>query len=87
MTDKGTVGPIIGSYIIQSHLGWRWTAWITMIMSAFFTIALYLITPETCEHVLLKRKAQRLRHERQDWCLHAESETQNIDIHQLVTKY
>ncbi|KAM0135024.1 hypothetical protein ACHAQE_006646 [Botrytis cinerea] len=33
-------GPIGGNFITQSHLGWRWTAWITMILAAGFgTIA------------------------------------------------
>ncbi len=31
-------GPIAGEFITKSYLGWRWTAWITMIVSAFFGI-------------------------------------------------
>ncbi|KAJ5152480.1 Major facilitator superfamily domain general substrate transporter [Penicillium capsulatum] len=31
-------GPIVGGFIVESHLGWRWTAWITMIPASFFGI-------------------------------------------------
>ena len=30
-------GPIVGSYLTQSSLGWRWTAWITLIIGALVT--------------------------------------------------
>ncbi|ERF72093.1 hypothetical protein EPUS_09447 [Endocarpon pusillum Z07020] len=80
-------GPIIGSFITQSHLGWRWMAWITMIMAALFTFLAWITTPETFEPTLLKWKAERLRHERKDWSLHAKSEEQKLDMRALLTKY
>lgn len=46
-----TLGPIIGTYITDS-LGWRWTAWITLLMAAFFGIPAYLVVPETYVPVL-----------------------------------
>ncbi|RDW72927.1 hypothetical protein BP6252_06834 [Coleophoma cylindrospora] len=80
-------GPVIGSFITESYLGWRWTAWITLIMSVFFSLLALITTPETFEPTLLRWKAQRLRHETQDWSLHAKSEEQNIDMNSLLTKY
>ena len=80
-------GPVIGSFITQSHLGWRWTAWITMIMATLFTFLAWITTPETFEPTLLKRKAESLRHERKDWSLHAKSEEHKVDMRALLTKY
>lgn len=80
-------GPILGSFITQSYLGWRWTAWITLIFSTPATLFCYLVTPETFEPVLLQWKAAKLRHETKDWALHAKSEEQKVDMHSLLTKY
>ena len=33
---RPVAGPIVGSFITESYLGWRWTAWLTLIMSAVF---------------------------------------------------
>jgi MFS transporter, DHA1 family, multidrug resistance protein len=49
-----TLGPVIGTYI-TTNLGWRWTAWITLIMAAFFGIPAFLIVPETYVPVLKKQ--------------------------------
>ena len=74
------LGPIIGSFITQSYLGWRWVFWIMMIFSGFCWVLIELFMPETFAPVLLMRKAKRLRkldpegnkdlyapHERSDW--------------------
>lgn len=81
------VGPVMGSFITTSYLGWRWTAWITLIMAAFFTFIAWLVTPETQEATLLKWKAQRLRHETRDWALHSKSEEMKMDTNTLINKY
>jgi hypothetical protein len=62
-------GPIVGEFIIKSYLGWRCTAWITLIMAAFIGILGLLTVPETFAPVLLKRKAEKLRHETKNWAL------------------
>ncbi|KAK7993930.1 Wyosine base formation [Apiospora arundinis] len=53
-------GPIVGS-VVTAHLGWRWSAWITLICSVVFGTAAFLVTPETSEMTILQRRAQRLR--------------------------
>ncbi|KAI5275329.1 MFS general substrate transporter [Aureobasidium subglaciale] len=80
-------GPVVGSFITYSYLGWRWTAWITLIMSAFFTIVAYLLTPETYEPILLSWKAEKLRHETKDWALHSKSEEDPLNYDTIVNKY
>jgi DHA1 family multidrug resistance protein-like MFS transporter len=53
-------GPIVGSFTVQSHLGWPWTAWFTMILAGFTGILACTFVPETYEPELIKRKAKRL---------------------------
>jgi DHA1 family multidrug resistance protein-like MFS transporter len=55
-----TLGPILGSMIVESHLGWRWTAWVTLIVAIPAGLLALLIIPETYEPVLLERKARKL---------------------------
>ena len=55
-----TLGPILGSMIVESHLGWRWIAWVTLIVAVPAGVAAQLFLPETYEPVLLERKAKRL---------------------------
>lgn len=81
------VGPIAGSFITESSLGWRWTAWITLIVSVVLTGLAWLVTPETFAPLLLRWKAKRLRYSTKDWALHAQSEEQEIDFRTLATKY
>lgn len=55
-----TLGPIVGSFAVNSHLGWPWTAWFTMIIGATSGILAFTFVPETYKPVLIKRKAKRL---------------------------
>ncbi|KAK5133776.1 hypothetical protein LTR08_007426 [Meristemomyces frigidus] len=82
------VGPIVGEFTVKNlHLGWRWTAWFTMIMAAvFFVIALPTI-PETLAPMILKRKAARLRVETKNWALHSKLEEEPVQVGALVRKY
>jgi MFS transporter, DHA1 family, multidrug resistance protein len=55
-----TLGPILGSIIVGSHLGWRWIAWVTLIVAVPMGVVLFLFVPETYVPVLLERKAKKL---------------------------
>ncbi|KAI5367264.1 putative major facilitator superfamily, MFS transporter superfamily [Septoria linicola] len=56
------LGPIIGGYIAQSsQLSWRWTEWITLIISGLVLCLVIAFQPETYPQTLLKWKAQHLR--------------------------
>ncbi|KAN0061677.1 hypothetical protein ACQY0O_005668 [Thecaphora frezii] len=76
------LGPIIGSFVTQSFLGWRWVFWLMMIFAGAVWLLTLVLLPETFAPVLLVRKAKRLRrldpvananlyapHERTDWSL------------------
>jgi len=55
------VGPVIGGYIAQHLDTWRWTEWITLIMSGLVLFLVIFFLPETYPPVLLKWKAKHLR--------------------------
>ncbi|RVX68845.1 hypothetical protein B0A52_07500 [Exophiala mesophila] len=81
------VGPIIGGFITQSYLGWRWTAWITLIMTALFGAIGFFLIPETSAARILQIKAKRLRYQTKNWALHAKADENRITAKTLITVY
>lgn len=62
-------GPLIGGFVF-ADLGWRWTAWIVLILAGT-SVAMLLTVKETYPPIILKRKAARMRKEMDDprwWC-------------------
>ncbi|KAH8172846.1 major facilitator superfamily protein [Sarocladium implicatum] len=57
-----TVAPVIGGYVAES-IGWRWTAWLTVIPATIVLGMMVLLNRETSHHVLIKRKTDKLRKE------------------------
>ena len=80
-------GPIMGGFITQSYLGWRWTAWITFIMAAFFGPLALFICSESYAPVLLQRKAAKIRFETKNWAIHAPADENQINASAIVSKY
>lgn len=80
-------GPIAGGFITQSYLGWRWTAWITLIMVAFFGAIALIFVKESYPPVLLSRKAAKIRFETKNWAIHAKSDEQKTGIYEIMVKY
>ena len=80
-------GPIVGGFITMSHLGWRWTEYITAIMAFFFSSIGYLVVPETFESTLLSKRAQQRRAETNNWSLHAKAEEKVVSMRDIATRY
>ncbi|TID14282.1 polyamine transporter 2 [Venturia nashicola] len=57
-------GPIIGS-IVEERAGRAWISWVTLIAGVVFGVPAFLVTPETQESVILKRKSRKLSKERE----------------------
>jgi len=56
------IAPIAGGWIVSnSHLGWRWTEWVTLIISGAVFLLSFCLLPETYLPVLLDWKAAQLR--------------------------
>ncbi|OXV09335.1 hypothetical protein Egran_02901 [Elaphomyces granulatus] len=80
-------GPILGGFIVQSYLGWRWTAWITVIGASFFGIIALFVVPESYAPVLHQRRAARLRLETRNWALHSSLDEYRPTFKDIAVKY
>lgn len=80
------MAPSIGGLIIESHLGWRWTQWIIVILSfiSFFVNLLFL--NETYPPIILVSKAVSLRHKSRNWTIHAKQEEIDTNFRLLLTQ-
>jgi DHA1 family multidrug resistance protein-like MFS transporter len=80
------VAPFIGGFITISHLGWRWTEYISSIMgwTAFVLLAYFL--EETYPPVVLVQKAAELRRRTKNWGIHAKQEEIEVDFKELIVK-
>lgn len=82
------MGPVVGEFTTKNEtLGWRWTAWFTMIMAAVFFVPSIFIVPETLAPVILQRRAARLRTETRNWALHSKLDEDPVTFHALLRKY
>lgn len=81
-----TLAPIFSGFVVEK-LGWRWTAWLTLIYCGVLSFVGLFTIHETFEPVLLARKAKRLRFATQNFALHAKFEEQPVDVKVLVHKY
>jgi hypothetical protein len=83
------IAPIASGWIAESpNLGWRWTEWITLIISAPAVVLAVLFLPETYLPVLLDWKAIGLRRatgDRRYVLEHAESNTFKTRIKKGLT--
>ncbi|KAL1884382.1 hypothetical protein VTK73DRAFT_76 [Phialemonium thermophilum] len=80
------LAPFVGGFIVDSHLGWRWTEYLVAIMGfAAFGLDL-LFLEETYPPVILVGKAAELRRRTLNWGIHAKQEEIEVDFRELVTK-
>lgn len=66
--------------VSQSHLGWRWTEYLTVILTSVILLFDIIYLPETFAPVILTRKATRLRLQTGRWALHSRQETVQYTI-------
>jgi multidrug resistance protein len=81
------VAPVVGGAIVMSHLGWRWTQFITGILMLVVLFLAVLLTDETYAPVLLEKKAQKLRIKTGNWALHSKHEEWDVGIKEIAEKY
>ncbi|KAK2745389.1 hypothetical protein FQN57_003732 [Myotisia sp. PD_48] len=79
--------PIIGGFIVNSSLGWRWTAWVTLFLDVFLGVLATFTLPETFAPVILQRRAAKLRLETRNWALHSKLDEQRLSLKDIVNKY
>ncbi|KAM5539116.1 hypothetical protein V8D89_007339 [Ganoderma adspersum] len=74
-------GPIVGGWVAQSPLGWRFSFWIMFIISALNALGCIFITPETFSPVLLRHRARKLTKESDGEAIHVS----RFDINRAVS--
>jgi MFS transporter, DHA1 family, multidrug resistance protein len=80
------LGPFIGGFIVTSHLGWRWTAYVSSIMGFISFGLIVLFLRESYPPVVLVAKARELRRRTKNWGIHAKQEEVEVDVRELITK-
>ncbi|KAK9329386.1 major facilitator superfamily domain-containing protein [Lipomyces starkeyi] len=80
------IAPVVGGFIVNSYLGWRWSEYITMIWGFFCFALIVLFVEETYAPVILVRKAAKLRRVTGNWGIHARLEQTELDFQGLIEK-
>jgi len=80
-------GPIAGGFLTQSHLGWRWTAWLTLIMATVSGITALFFCHESYAPVILQRRATTRRFETKNWAIHAPIDENPVNFAEISQKY
>lgn len=80
-------GPIAGGFITESHLGWRWTSWITLIMAAFLGGFGFFVIPETSAARILQLRAKRLRMETGNTQYYSQADENKLTLNTVVNVY
>lgn len=71
----------------MSHLGWRWTQWLTLIFALAFVLLYFLTVPETYPPVLLSQRARKIRFETHNWAIHAKADEKQINMRDIGRVY
>ncbi|KAF4964376.1 hypothetical protein FSARC_7675 [Fusarium sarcochroum] len=80
------LAPFIGGFIVESHLGWRWTEYLASIMGFTALILDVIFLEETYPPIILVSKAADLRRRTKNWGIHAKQEEIEVDFKELVQK-
>jgi DHA1 family multidrug resistance protein-like MFS transporter len=81
------ISPIVGGFITESYLGWRWTEYITGIMGALAFILDLFFLEETYLKTILTKRAGHIRTETQNFAIHHISEEESIDFNDLFHRH
>ncbi|ANB11822.1 Tpo1p [Sugiyamaella lignohabitans] len=80
------LAPVVGGFIVNSYLGWRWTEYITGIMAAVALLSCVFLYEETYHPMILVQKAKLIRKATGNQLVYAPHEQVEIDMAELVTK-
>ncbi|KAL5410931.1 hypothetical protein PMIN03_005172 [Paraphaeosphaeria minitans] len=80
------MAPFIGGFIVTSHLGWRWTMYISSIMGWLAFALIVLFMEETYPPQILVGKAAELRRRTLNWGIHAKQEEIEVDLKELIAR-
>jgi multidrug resistance protein len=86
MNIGSIIAPIAGAYIVDRY-GWRWTAWVTLILCGVVGVHAALLLRESSHNRILMRRAARLRRETNNMNLRARAEMASLEPQVLLRKY
>ncbi|KAJ5894854.1 hypothetical protein N7495_006545 [Penicillium taxi] len=86
MNFGSIVGPIAGAFIVD-QIGWRWTAWVTLMLFGAVSILCIFLLKESSHNRILMQRAARLRRETGNNNLRASAEMISQDPVVLFQKY
>lgn len=81
------ISPIVGAFITESYLGWRWTEYITGIMGALALILDILFLEETYLKTLLQKRAANIRKQTGNFAIHHISEEEVLSAKSLMQNH
>lgn len=79
-TAGPAMGPTLSSYAVEA-MGWRFSSWELLMISAPFYILMVFFLPETSAPTILYYEAKRRREETGDLSLVSEAELKQRDLH------
>jgi len=82
-----TFGPIIGGFIVNSSISWRWTMWVIIIAGLVMSIFALFTYPETYPSSVLQNRARQLRKKTGDQSICSMLDMEEISAAHLAQKY
>lgn len=79
--------PFIGGFIVTSHLGWRWTQYLTGILASAAAVLNLIFVQETNAPFILAKKAAKLRRATKNYAIHAKQEETDVNFGEMVERY
>lgn len=76
--------PIISGFIAESYLGWRWTLYLSGILSSAVFVYMCFFHEETYHPVILMQKAREIRERTGNWAVFAAHERVELDLKTIV---
>jgi DHA1 family multidrug resistance protein-like MFS transporter len=81
------ISPIVGAFITESYLGWRWTEYITGIMGALAFVFDLALMEETYLKTTLQKRAAQIRKATGNIAIHHVSEEEVVEFNDLLHKH
>jgi DHA1 family multidrug resistance protein-like MFS transporter len=78
--------PFIGGFIVTSHLGWRWTQYLSGILASAAAVLNFFFVHETYPPLILVKKAAELRRRTKNFAIHAKQEEAEFNFSEIVER-
>lgn len=80
------LAPVIGAFVVNSYLGWRWTQYLVGILGGFSLIVTALFFEETHHPIILVNKAKEIKKRTGNWLIHAPHDEFELSMKDIVEK-